>query len=899
MYKNNLAAKILLAVMAASVVGTSSVYAAESVTNPGYVNKTYEGTNDRTDVLNVSGKKNDDNTAAGIIVGADKGKTLTITNYDQLNIINNDNTDEEYSKHSQVDGLNAIYGGKVDINNINTISIGTDSEALHVNMVAVHAQYGTVTIDNVKDLYINVVADGPSNNKNNNANAIFAQASDKNDGIVSITADNTINIKADGNAVGASAYFDTKKESAVKLNAKKVNIESIDGAAVFSATKNWESGDSGQGYKNANTLVEINGIDSVNLKGKAGGLLVNRRGSDENVNGESRFNIKSNGDITIDGGDKEAVHLGNISDSQAVKTTADITGKNIILKTNNENSNAVLIAGKSDGNTVNSYMNINQIGKDGKVDIQGTVQVGVTLKFSDGEQDSVGGQINLSAEGDTSMSSGVYDVNYGGNVNFNKGEWTVNGWRGDATGNLKVAGDATLNINDNISVDTAILEAGSTVVIDADKVTGTVITVGNAAGSSVDDKANVKVNNINTGTTLKVFGDKDNSEAAKKLNEKAVENMTSNNMMQNFTVDKDGNIKVVVADASKVLKGGVLNNIVTNLTEKNIKNDFFNDLLTSGDAGKAVNAINSAANIGELGGTSHGTYSMSNIMTDAVADHLSLATHGEQDKDVWAHYIHNKENVSGLALGGVDGNYDAQYNGIVVGSDLYKNGKATVGVALSYAEGNIDGSTLAARTSNDAEYYGASVYGRIDNGDSAVLGDISYLHSKNDIEQTNSGKTITAAPKADAFSVGVKAEQVFNAGAAKFVPYAGLRYMHLGVGNYEDSLGMGYNSDEQNLWLLPVGVTYSQDVKAGSWTIRPVVEAGYVWTMGDRDTQQTVSLNGASDGFGFDVADSGSFISRFAVEAEKANVTYGLGYEYQKGDTVKANKWLANVNFSF
>lgn len=99
--------------------------------------------------------------------------------------------------------------------------------------------------------------------------------------------------------------------------------------------------------------------------------------------------------------------------------------------------------------------------------------------------------------------------------------------------------------------------------------------------------------------------------------------------------------------------------------------------------------------------------------------------------------------------------------------------------------------------------------------------------------------------------------------------------------------------------MLPVGVKYSADVKAGSWTIRPIAEVGYVWNMGDRDATQTVSLNGASNGFGYDVADNGSYIGRFVVEAEKANVTYGLGYEYQKGDSVKANKWMANVNWSF
>ena len=312
-----------------------------------------------------------------------------------------------------------------------------------------------------------------------------------------------------------------------------------------------------------------------------------------------------------------------------------------------------------------------------------------------------------------------------------------------------------------------------------------------------------------------------------------------------------------------------------------------------------VSAFNSAAAMSELAGVEHGTYAASNLFTDAISEHMSLSNEKEHDSDIWAKYIHSKENVDGLAVAGADSKYDVNYNGIVVGADLYKTGKATVGAALRYVDGSIKGNTLAARTENDATYYGASIYGGIQNEDSAVIGDISYLHGKNDITQHNSGMTLTADAKSDAFSIGVRAEKTLKAGVGKFVPYAGIRYMHLGTGNYTNSIGMAYDGDDMNLWLLPVGVKYSADVKAGGWTIRPIAEIGYVWNMGDRDADQTVSLNGASDGFGYDVTDSGSYIGRFMVEAEKANVTYGLGYEYQKGDSVKANRWMANLNWSF
>lgn len=521
-------------------------------------------------------------------------------------------------------------------------------------------------------------------------------------------------------------------------------------------------------------------------------------------------------------------------------------------------------------------------------------QINGTITVEGNDNDQINTTVNLGGNADMTLSSGVYNVTKGGNVNFTGGTWAVNEWDGD-DGNINVGENATVNINNTITVADAVIDGD--VVLDTDKVTGAAITANNSA--TLSSSSNIILANVETGDVLttKLFAG--TASEVSDLNSQAVSQMKTDNLMQNVSTNADGNLVVGVADASEVLPNVAIGGIVTALTANNVHTDFFDDVLKSGDAAKATTALNSVANMGELAGVNHGTYTMSNAMTDAVAHHLSLATHGEQDKDIWAHYIHNKEDIDDMNLGGINGSYEAQYNGIVVGSDLFKNGKTTAGIALSYADGNINGSNSVSSTKNEAEYYGASLYGRIDNGDSAILGDISYMHSDNDITQHNSGHEITASADADAFSIGIRAEQAFNAGAGKFVPYAGIRYMHLGTGNYTNSLGMEYNADDQNLWLLPVGVTYSAEVQSGDWTVKPIAEVGYVWTMGDRDTDQTVSLSGASDTFGFETADSGSFIGRLGIEAEKSDVTYGLAYEYQKGDTVKANKWMANLTFSF
>ena len=472
--------------------------------------------------------------------------------------------------------------------------------------------------------------------------------------------------------------------------------------------------------------------------------------------------------------------------------------------------------------------------------------------------------------------------------------------------------DSTVDVsNGSITVDGSLTTAPTTVpangsvkfadksmlMVNASKISDTQAAITGVATADISANSKLYIDNAEKDKTYKII---DGTTANWN-----VDNILSNNKLLRFEVDAANNIvkttsqsvteaygdAVIAGDVydAAVRAGGVAADFVAKAADEHV----------NADTATQVSAFNSAAALSELAGVEHGTYAASNLFTDAISEHMSLTNEKEHDSDIWAKYIHSKENIDGLAVAGADSKYDVNYNGIVVGADLYKNGKATIGAALSYVDGSVKGNTLAARTENDATYYGASIYGGIQNEDSAVIGDISYLHGKNDITQRNSDTALTADAKSDAFSIGVRAEKSVKAGVGKFVPYAGIRYMHLGTGNYTNSIGMAYDGDDMNLWLLPVGVKYSADVKAGGWTIRPIAEVGYVWNMGDRDATQTVSLNGASDGFGYDVADNGSYIGRFVVEAEKANVTYGLGYEYQKGDSVKANKWMANVNWSF
>lgn len=639
---------------------------------------------------------------------------------------------------------------------------------------------------------------------------------------------------------------------------------------------------------NDNSVLNVNGQTTV-----ADGVTLNN--ATVNVgNGTLVSDITAKGNTSITGTAKvgtltgaadTVINVGNKTNAGNVTVeTADLQGATVFLDPT-----------WLDGAEITDASKMAVAGENAKVTLNGNYVVGENSVMSFGVDNNEKAQETFAKTGLTwgkdAITAGLY-IN--GSVDLNGQAIVVDGSMENAPTDTIANGTFTAADNSVVMVDgTAITGNNDAAIVRATTVT-------------VEETSKLYIDGAKKGETYHVIDGVDTDGWADA-------NIVSDNALLVFNGDgttgdskfdvtaKYQSVNNVYGDNAVVIDS-VVDKTLEVKKEGDKAFDFFNDAVNyKNNATKAaqLEALNSVANMGELAGVNHGTYSMSNAMTDAVAHHLSLATHGEQDKDIWAHYIHNKEDIDGMDFGGVDGSYEAQYNGIVVGSDLYKNGKTTAGIALSYADGNINGSNIASSTKNDAEYYGASLYGRIDNGDSAILGDISYMHSDNDITQNNSGHEITASADADAFSIGIRAEQAYKAGAGKFVPYAGIRYMHLGAGDYSNSLGMEYNADDQNLWLLPVGVTYSAEVQSGDWTVKPIAEVGYVWTMGDRDTDQTVSLNGASDTFGFETADSGSFIGRLGIEAEKADVTYGLSYEYQKGDTVKANKWMANLTWSF
>ena len=389
------------------------------------------------------------------------------------------------------------------------------------------------------------------------------------------------------------------------------------------------------------------------------------------------------------------------------------------------------------------------------------------------------------------------------------------------------------------------------------------------------------------------------------------DNLLTNKRLVSLTgvVSDDNTTYNIVATSSsvkdiydgKVIIGDVVDEAFSGDTDSKayqLVNAIADDKVNATEADQ-IDAFNSLGNLTALSGATHNTYTVSGITHEAIMDHMSLANNLTHDKDVWAQLIHTKNSVSGLAMGGMDADYDSKLNGVVVGADFYHKEGRTLGAAFTYVKGDVDAHTLATTTKTDSKFYGLSLYGGMERDDYALIGDISYLSGSNDVTQYNSGNRIEGSPDTKAFSIGVRAEKRIARGeSATLVPYVGARFLRIQTDDYANNFGFNYDQSDKNMFLVPLGVKYSANFQRGNWNVLPIAELGYVWNSG-RSVDQTVSFGSVANGFTYDLTDRGSFIGKLGLEASNGDVTYSLGYEYQKGSSVKANRFRGGVNLKF
>lgn len=398
---------------------------------------------------------------------------------------------------------------------------------------------------------------------------------------------------------------------------------------------------------------------------------------------------------------------------------------------------------------------------------------------------------------------------------------------------------------------------------------GTVYDVSTAIKSGTENKGN---------DFAKIYGDS--------LRTKAVEKDENGNYTFVSNIDeisKDSPISNILKEADK--NGGKLTDFMDQAFKPS-KGMTDEDACAQGN-----NALEHAAAIAEMAGVTHGTYGFAQDFSGMIADHKG------EGSGIWANYLRQDKKVDGFQVAGRKAKYDVKYNGFLIGSDLISDENSRTGIAFAYADGShTEKDGVIGK--NDTKYYGGDVYHHFTAGGIQYKADIGFIKSDNDLKQTQLETTIKGSVDGNAFFAGIRAEKEIALGASSLTPYAGLRYYRIHTGDFTDSLGMKHETENANLWNLPVGVEFRHEVKNGSWSLAPVAEIGYNFAMGDKDTKETVSLGNAADTFSFDIGES-AFLARLGVEAENSTWTLGGGYRYQKGSDTQSNQWYIQAGYRF
>ena len=430
---------------------------------------------------------------------------------------------------------------------------------------------------------------------------------------------------------------------------------------------------------------------------------------------------------------------------------------------------------------------------------------------------------------------------------------------------IKAEADANNKVKTIITAD-----AGSTV-----DVTKGSLYIANAKkdGTVYDVSAAIKSGTENKGNDFdKIYGDSRRTKAVEK--------------------DANGNY-TFKSNIDEISKDSPISNILKEADENEGKlTDFVDKAFGEGTTdAQANNALEHAAAIAEMAGVTHGTYGFAQDFSGMIANHKG------EGSGIWANYLRQDKKVDGFQVAGRKAKYDVKYNGFLIGSDLISDENSRTGIAFAYADGShTEKDGVIGK--NDTKYYGGDVYHHFTAGGIQYKADIGFIKSDNDLEQTQLGTTIKGSVDGNAFFAGIRAEKEIALGASSLTPYAGLRYYRIHTGDFTDSLGMKHETENANLWNLPVGVEFRHEVKNGNWSLTPVAEIGYNFAMGDKDTKETVSLGGAADTFSFDIGES-AFLARLGVEAENSTWTLGGGYRYQKGSDTQSNQWYIQAGYRF
>lgn len=339
-------------------------------------------------------------------------------------------------------------------------------------------------------------------------------------------------------------------------------------------------------------------------------------------------------------------------------------------------------------------------------------------------------------------------------------------------------------------------------------------------------------------------------------------------------------------------------------------------------ADDTVRTLNGAAQIAVAAGVQSSTVQASDTVNRALLEHLSLSNDVTQPDgsavpregvDLWASVLYRDTDSSGIRAGRFNADYENDFGGILVGSDYtWKdngNGRFRAGGALSIGKGDGQSHGDFNYTKNNYDTYGVSAYGSWNRNDTQLIVDVGYLKGDNELKQSLPG-ALGGKLKADldtqVWTIGAQGEHRFKTEALDVTPHIGVRYLRLKADAFNTHNDQGTvfhtESDTQNIWQIPIGVTLSRNyVAENGWAVKPKLDVSVIPAAGDRDatTQIVVPGVGANDVTTTEIMDSTAWGGALGLDVMKDRTRFGVRVGYQKSDDARSRGAMLTVGHQF
>lgn len=469
--------------------------------------------------------------------------------------------------------------------------------------------------------------------------------------------------------------------------------------------------------------------------------------------------------------------------------------------------------------------------------------------------------------------------------------------------------------------------------------------------AKIEAGAKLLITGAQTGETYVVLGDgfdKDNIEFVK--DETGADtawqgtNLLSDNPLVSLERGNDGTVTGEAVSASQVFTG-LDSELVSVIDSANlahqigVSEQYINNgekgtqflsravkMAANGRAADAATTIESAARIAFAGAVPQMTKMASDAATNAVVNRLGFANpaDGAQAMNTEGKIV--DRNTTGFALwiaplwqnqhgwsmeaGNLDYGFNGNLGGVSLGADYTFENAIRAGITFNiggYAE--TSGGDLN-NTQNNMNFWGLGAYAGWNYENFAVMADVSYTSTWNQLEQDLDPAMgmgdLEADVQASAISAGLRAEYKLETSVLDIIPHVGVRYMSLNTWGYDvDANGgtvMEGDGFHQDIWTFPVGVTFSKDFTLDSgWFFKPSVDFSVIPAAGDIKAKEDVRFTGipAVAEMETQMMDYFTWQGGVGLELGNDNMSIGVNYTLQAGQHTTGHGVFGSFRYEF